>query len=50
MDSFSKGSFSVCAADDLTKSETVSVAVLLNCEPVVNSRRVLAMDGVVGMS
>ena len=50
MDGSSEGSFLVYAANGLAESETASVAVLSNCELVVNSRRVLAVDEVAGMS
>ena len=43
MEGSSEGSFSICAAE----SETASVAIISNYEPIVNSRRVLAANGVV---
>ena len=40
----------MCATNDLVETKTASVVVLSNCELVVNSMRVLAVDWVEKMS
>ena len=50
LDGSSEANFSVWAAEDFTESKATSVAVLSNLGLVVNSKRALAVDEVIGMS
>ena len=50
LDGSLEGSFLVRAAEDFAESKATSVTVLSNIRPVVNSRRVLAVDGEAIMS
>ena len=50
VESSSEGRFSMCPTKDFADSEPTLVTILSNLRPVVNSRRVLAVDGVARLS